>query len=390
MAGFDVAKMRIDHGISQSEFAKRLDMSRSQVSRIENDKLEVDDYTLEKMCDVFSVSKEVMKGVIDRPKNTSGNVNIDEKIDSKIDEASSKLYEKIRELEERDLVQERRLKLIITGVVIVFVLLTSILVAIVLDRKTDNKGFAKTENCQTDFDHGKSFGYEHGRIYCDASYYKTVDGKSYIAVSVQDMDYHIEDRADHVDYFIKLTDAQVNNLKEGDQITLDRDTTITVGNIVTYDEWEDPQLRYDVDFTEDGNKVDYRRKGGLVSLGNGYYLAHPNIDGRYWTDDSNLDLWVVYTADSINRALWGVLDIYKPYNRHDWVQVADDAEIVVEEPTIELDGFVEKERASIYDAPAILRKYLPEDRQYCEVYFEFISGRIVTVNVLLDSLDSNY
>lgn len=58
--GRKLAKARVLRGISQQEFANKLDMSKSAVSRLENSN-EIEEELLQQACDIIGVSVEGLK-----------------------------------------------------------------------------------------------------------------------------------------------------------------------------------------------------------------------------------------------------------------------------------------------------------------------------------------
>ena len=68
MSGYHLMQMRVRRGLSQKELGNMINLSRSQVSRIENDLQAVSDDTFVLMCKAFEVDEAELQRAIDMPK----------------------------------------------------------------------------------------------------------------------------------------------------------------------------------------------------------------------------------------------------------------------------------------------------------------------------------
>lgn len=76
MSGYHLMQMRVRRGLSQKELGNMINLSRSQVSRIENDLQAVSDDTFVLMCKAFEVDEEELQKTINLPKPESVDKNI--------------------------------------------------------------------------------------------------------------------------------------------------------------------------------------------------------------------------------------------------------------------------------------------------------------------------
>ncbi|GEM_PF-2753489 len=442
MSGYHLMKMRIDRGLSQKMLSKEIGLSRSQLSRIENDLLEVDEYTKKKMCEVFEVLPSELEYEIKKPRPQLTKLDKDtlENIDSQLrlsermeelrlsiiddfDAKSEDQQERIEELEELNLKYKEEIEKLRSAVkhqedvqtdfigkhdeerirsnarkrsvilisFIAVVLIASITVGIILDY-AGRRSFKKTGSYPADItedDYG-DFRPVNGRIYCDYSYYKTENGRSYIASN------HVGKRSgedddikdDRGEGFV-MSDEEVKGLKEGDSLKLDRDITITIGKVYYYPNWKDSGIKTTGEFVEKYPEAYLDRPDGLISIGNNYYFVHPKIT---WDKDNEElesefyakpDEWVLYHAPSFSYVMTGYGDPYLVHDMCFWHLVDNECEVLI----IRFDSDGEKEvqdMFSVFDLPEKLLKYRKTGQTIVEGYFEYTGNKIVYITVYMD------
>ena len=93
-----------------------------------------------------------------------------------------------------------------------------------------------------------------GRIYIDPAYYRAIDGKDYIAVNTFQGAFVKED--------------VMNSLSVGDDLRIDRDTTVKVDRLDFDPDWEDPYYPEGGNFT---NGVMFHRKKGIITINKDFF-----------------------------------------------------------------------------------------------------------------------
>ena len=214
-----------------------------------------------------------------------------------------------------------------------------------------------------------------GRIYCDSRYYKTVDGKSYIAVNLVSS----QTGDPQGPFFYTMTDKEAQALKDGDKLKIDRDLEIEIKDIDRNPDWEDPSMSHSPP------DMKMSRPSGMIILDSQYALIHPGTtiytDGHVEFECQVPDTdWILVKADNKVYLQMGFLNTYEPCNLCLWVPVSDNvkAQFFRKMP----DGSYASISVSVYDILNALKEY-GYDRSYYNVYFEMEKNEIVSIEVEL-------
>ena len=202
-----------------------------------------------------------------------------------------------------------------------------------------------------------------GRIYIDPAYYRAIDGKDYIAVNTFQGAFVKED--------------VMNSLSVGDDLRIDRDTTVKVDRLDFDPDWEDPYYPEGGNFT---NGVMFHRKKGIITINKDYFFTHPLA--RYFADGSvqrefeaKADDWILrkipgYAGDVESAETCDVYDSCK------WVRVSEECKVIF----FENESYSEPQ--SVMNILELLKgRAKNEDQKYFKATLSYSDGELLKINI---------